>query len=614
MSGQEGNYVDMFGALSLGDDNHQDQDGIDIMSMHITPQETQELEKFFEECPNPSEEQKAELGERLNMEIEEVECWLLQAKVKEETYRESVTLNKEKERLIAEHKRLKDLMKLPLPCKICRGPAKVAMAAQQQLVEEKPEFSMSDLAIKAMEELVMLGEVDSPLWRKDSTKSKTETLNFEEYTSFFKNNGLVEPSGYVAEASREMGLVPMNSLDLVQTFMNMEKWGNVFASKVNVVAPTDALIPFDDENSLQMIQATYHVISPVVPNRQVEFLRYCKNIKKGLWVVVDVTPIEQNPNSSYVDISYRRLPSGLIIEEVDNGFSKVTWIEQAEYYENFIHQLFMVSMGLGAKSWFAILQRYCEALSTISSINDAKVYEGMCSKGATEMLKLGQRVTHNYYASINGYPYRLWGTIPVVNDRKDIRMVINMNVPGMFDGVFLSASTSVWFEANQQKMFDYLNNQSFRNQWDDGFFFENATSIEEKFKIQKSTSHGNYVSLLQATDEDGMAVLQEAWSDESGAFLVYAQVGKNDMENIMEGKEDSDSVKILASGFSILPFGKNKGDDSDVGGGCLVTLGIQILFGDDPNDDKLGPNFATKAEEIVMGIMGKIKAGLNEET
>jgi len=60
--------------------------------------------------------------------------------------------------------------------------------------------------------------------------------------------------------------------------------------------------------------------------------------------------------------------------------SQVTWIEQAEYNESHIHQLYQpligYGIGLGAKRWLATLQRHCESLSTLSSTNLTEISPG----------------------------------------------------------------------------------------------------------------------------------------------------------------------------------------------------------------------------------------------
>ena len=45
----------------------------------------------------------------------------------------------------------------------------------------------------------------------------------------------------------------------------------------------------DDSFCLGQMQAEFQVMSPLVPIRQVKFLRYCKQYGDGLWAVVDIS-------------------------------------------------------------------------------------------------------------------------------------------------------------------------------------------------------------------------------------------------------------------------------------------------------------------------------------
>ncbi|CAF2149855.1 homeobox-leucine zipper protein HDG6-like isoform X4 [Brassica napus] len=466
--------------------------------------------------------------------------------------------------------------------------------------------SLLELADIAMNELIMLGEVNSPSWIIDST-SKRVTLDYQEYKSFFKN-GFEKPPGYVIEASRETGTVHMECLPLVKTFTT-DNWINVFAPIVPVTSIHN-LIPKDSgglrSGSLRLITAEFQVISPLVPKRQVKFLRYCKMLREGFWVVVDFTPRQENMNFSSDDGSYR-LPSGVIIEDCGNGYSEVKWIEQIEYDENLIPQLpeLLISsrIGLGAKRWFTTLQRHCENISTLASINLDEIYPGLSSKVATEIVKLAQRMTINYYLCITASPASIWKSNDSESARQDIRVMIRKNNVGEHTRIVLSAATSLWLPVSKKTAFDFLINPSFRNQWDI-LAIDVTTSIEEKIKIQKSRFHRNEVSLLQI--EPGNSVLQETWNDASGALLVYAPV---DMEKIL-ASENSDSVQILPSGFSILPDGGGETDPNRSRVGCLLTLGYQMLHSVKPTED-VDQDFVKKVELLMDRTMGKIKSALS---
>lgn len=67
------------------------------------------------------------------------------------------------------------------------------------------------------------------------------------------------------------------------------------------------------------------LLSPLVPVRQVRILRFCKQHAEGVWAVVDVSvEIGHDPSNAQPFISCRRLPSGCIVQDMPNGYSKVS--------------------------------------------------------------------------------------------------------------------------------------------------------------------------------------------------------------------------------------------------------------------------------------------------
>ena len=79
---------------------------------------------------------------------------------------------------------------------------------------------------------------------------------------------------------------------------------------------------------LQM-RAELQVLSPLVPIREVTFLRFCKQHAEGLWAVVDVSVdgvLRPDGGASSATAGYmgcRLLPSGCVVEDMRNGYSKV---------------------------------------------------------------------------------------------------------------------------------------------------------------------------------------------------------------------------------------------------------------------------------------------------
>lgn len=84
---------------------------------------------------------------------------------------------------------------------------------------------------------------------------------------------------------------------------------------------------------LQM-HAELQVLSPLVSIREMVFLRFCKQHAEGLWAVVDVSVDgilrpdggnhAQNGGGASGYMGCRLLPTGCIVQDMNNGYSKVT--------------------------------------------------------------------------------------------------------------------------------------------------------------------------------------------------------------------------------------------------------------------------------------------------
>lgn len=77
------------------------------------------------------------------------------------------------------------------------------------------------------------------------------------------------------------------------------------------------------------MQAKLQVLSPLVPIREVTFLRFCKQLGEGSWAVVDVSidglMMEQGlaVASTNANMKCRRLPSGCVVQDTPSGFCRV---------------------------------------------------------------------------------------------------------------------------------------------------------------------------------------------------------------------------------------------------------------------------------------------------
>ncbi|GER26426.1 homeobox-leucine zipper protein HDG1 [Striga asiatica] len=680
-----------------------------------TPQQIQELEALFKECPHPDEKQRLELSRRLCLETRQVKFWFqnrrTQMKTQIERHENSI-LRQENDKLRAENMSIKDAMRNPI-CTNCGGPAmigEISLEEQHLRIENArlkdeldrvcalagkflgrpisslgppipssslelsmlsstlplgPGLGPSDflgplppvmphhnqgknvvvgmnsierslerpmyleLALAAMDELVKMAQNDGPVWVA-GLEGGRDVLNREEYLRMFSPCIGMRPNGFVSEASRETGMVIINSLALVETLMDSNKWAEMFPCIIARTATTDVIsdgMGGTRNGALQLMHAELQVLSPLVPVREVNFLRFCKQHAEGVWAVVDVSidTIREASNGGPTFPSCRRLPSGCVVQDMPNGYSKVTWVEHSEYDESQVHHLYRSSiaagLGFGARRWVATLQRQCECLAILMSSVPSRDPSAITAGGRRSMLKLAQRMTNNFCAGVCASSVHDWNKLRAGNVGEDVRVMTRKSVddPGEPPGVVLSAATSVWLPVSPQRLFDFLRNEHLRSEWD---ILSNGGPMQEMAHIAKGQDQGNCVSLLRAggggmdSNQNSMLILQETCIDSSGSLVVYAPVDIPAMHVVMNGG-DSAYVALLPSGFSIAPDGPHEDEPSSDGGppqahkpiGSLLTVAFQILVNSLPTA-KLTVESVETVNNLISCTVQKIKAAL----
>ncbi|XP_068649700.1 homeobox-leucine zipper protein ANTHOCYANINLESS 2 [Aristolochia californica] len=688
-----------------------------------TPQQIQELESLFKECPHPDEKQRLELSRRLCLESRQVKFWFqnrrTQMKTQLERHENSI-LRQENDKLRAENMSIRDAMRNPI-CNNCGGPAmlgEVSLEEQHLRIENarlKDELdrvcalagkflgrpissltssvhpmpnsslelavgsngfgglnavssvltSVSDfpsavstslhavppsrpsnvmgyertmlleLALAAMDELVKMAQTGEPLWIP-SLEGGKETLNYEQYLQAFPRCIGTKPVGYVTEATKETGMVIINSLALVETLMDAGRWSEMFPCMIARTSTTDVIsngMGGTRNGALQLMHAELQVLSPLVPIREVNFLRFCKQHAEGVWAVVDVSidGVRENPGG-FPYMYCRRLPSGCVVQDMPNGYSKVTWVEHAEYDESSVHHLYRPllcsGMGFGAQRWVATLQRQCECLailmsSTVPTRGD-QTTAAITPSGRRSMLKLAQRMTDNFCAGVCASTVHKWNKICTGNVDEDVRVMTRKSVddPGEPPGVVLSAATSVWLPVSPQRLFDFLRDERLRSEWD---ILSNGGPMQEMAHIAKGQDQGNCVSLLRASalnaNQSSMLILQETCIDAAGSLVVYAPVDIPAMHVVMNGG-DSACVALLPSGFAIVPDGPgcrglHQSNSNNNGPprvrGSLLTVAFQILVNSLPTA-KLTIESVETVNNLISCTVQKIKAALQCES
>ncbi|CAL5381755.1 unnamed protein product [Camellia sinensis] len=686
-----------------------------------TPQQIQELEALFKECPHPDEKQRSELSKRLCLETRQVKFWFqnrrTQMKTQLERHENSI-LRQENDKLRAENMSIREAMRNPI-CTNCGGPAiigDISLEEQHLRIENArlkdeldrvcalagkflgrpistlaasmppglpnsslelgvgsngfgglgtvattlplgPDFGISsglpvvapprapaersiflELALAAMEELVKMAQTDEPLWFR-SFEGGREIMNHEEYLRTFTPCIGLKPNGFVTEASRETGMVIINSLALVETLMDSNRWAEMFPCMIARTTTTDVIsggMGGTRNGALQLMHAELQVLSPLVPVREVNFLRFCKQHAEGVWAVVDLSidHIRETSGAPPTFVSCRRLPSGCVVQDMPNGYSKVTWIEHAEYDERVIHHLYrpLISggMGFGAQRWVATLQRQCECLAILmSSSVPSRDHTAITASGRRSMLKLAQRMTDNFCAGVCASTVHKWNKLSASNVDEDVRVMTRKSVddPGEPPGIVLSAATSVWLPVSPQRLFDFLRDERLRSEWD---ILSNGGPMQEMAHIAKGQDHGNCVSLLRASamnaNQSSMLILQETCIDAAGSLVVYAPVDIPAMHVVMNGG-DSAYVALLPSGFAIVPDGPESrgpvgnGPANGASGGVpaqrvsgsLLTVAFQILVNSLPTA-KLTVESVETVNNLISCTVQKIKAALHCES
>ncbi|KAM3369190.1 hypothetical protein ACQJBY_017227 [Aegilops geniculata] len=676
-----------------------------------TPQQIQELQALFEQCPHPDEKQRAALGKRVRLQPSQVKFWFQNRRTqlkRESLMHENQLLMVENGKLRAENLSLRVAMAHPV-CGGCGGPVPAMLEESPSLEEENlrvqnatlknelsrfcalasaflgrsisfaapqttpgspverigsvpattvanstvTEFTGSpssqtvgmaitpmakagidrsvflELATRAMDELVKMAQMDEPLWIPNVPLPGSlakETLNHEVYLRTFSPSTGVKPPGFVSEASRESGIVSSDgSVELVETLLDERRWSRFFSciiAESSIIEEISAGAAGNRDGALLLMQAKLQVLSPLVPIREVTFLRFCKKLGEGLWAVVDVSMdelvMEQGlaVASTTANMKCRRLPSGCVVQDTPDGFCKVKWVEHTVYDESSVHQLYRPllrsGLALGAGRWLATLQRQYDCLDVLMPKQDSS--DAML-EGSRSLLRLAERMMDNFCAGVSASSAE-WSKLDDVTGSigEDVRIMARRSVdePGVPAGVVLCAATSVWMLVTPKRLFNFLCNERTRAEWD---ILSKGGPMQEVTKIYKGQQNGNAVSLLKATapntqQDSSILILQETCTDASGSMVVYTPVDIPAMRRVMGGEGDPASIMLLPSGFAILPGGSSmSGDDGHKTCGSLLTVAFQILGNRQPTG-KLTVESVQTVDSLISCTINRIKTAL----
>ncbi|KAL5225320.1 hypothetical protein ABZP36_011959 [Zizania latifolia] len=490
---------------------------------------------------------------------------------------------------------------------------------------------MAEMAARAMEELIQLAQAGDHVWAKSpgggvSGGDARETLNVDTYDNIFsKPGGSFRAPNINVEGSRVSGLVFMSAVALVDVFMDTNKWMELFPSIVSKAHTIDVLVNGmgGRSESLILMYEELHIMTPVVPIREFSFLRYCRQINQGLWAIADVSVDLQRDAHFGAPPRGRRLPSGCLIADMANGYSKVTWVEHMEMEEknpiNLLYRdLVLSGAAFGAHRWLGALQRACERYASLVALGVPHHIAGVSPEGKRSMMKLSQRMVNSFCGSLGASQMHQWTTLSVTNEVSvHVTMHRSTTDPGQPNGVVLSAATSIWLPVPCDHVFAFVRDENTRSQWD---VLSHGNQVQEVSRIPNGSNPGNCISLLRGLNasQNSMLIVQESCTDASGSMVVYSPIDIPAANVVMSG-EDPSSIPLLPSGFTILPDGRPGSAGAGAGassssaasrGGSVVTVAFQILVSSLPSS-KLNAESVATVNGLITTTVGQIKAALN---
>ncbi|TYK08556.1 multicellular trichome development class IV homeodomain-leucine zipper transcription factor [Cucumis melo var. makuwa] len=624
----------------------------DTMTAEVSSENSGAVVRLFKESPHPDEKQRQQLSKRLGLSPRQA--------IQER--HENTLLKAEMEKLREENKAMREISKKKIGCPNCgtadatqddivfttteqlriknaklkaeveklraalgKYPQAAASPSTYSSGNEQETTNRSCLDFytgifgleksrimekvdEAVEELKTMAGAGDPLWVR-SVETGREILNYDEYLKTFRfNNNNSNTRNCLKthiEASRETALVFMEPSRLVQSFMDENQWKEMFPFMISKAATVDVICNGEAANwnngAVQLMFAEVQMLTPLVPTREMYFIRHCKQLDAEQWAIVDVSI--ENVEDNNIDASlvkYRKRPSGCIIKDESNGHCKVTMVEHLECEKNKVHNLYrsIVNSGIafGARHWMATLQLQCERFAFFMATNiPMKDSTGVSTlAGRKSTLKLAQRMSCSFSQAVAASSYQTWTKV-VGKTGEDIRVSSRKNLsdPGEPIGVILCAVSSLWLPLSPHLLFDFFRDESRRSQWDAMFGGDKAKTIAN---LAKGQDRGNSVTIQtigsKENNNNNMWILQDSSTNSSESMVVYSGVDVTSMQSVMSGC-DSGSVTILPSGFSILPDGADsrppllitrRKDDktSDTHGGALLTAAVQILTDTSP--------------------------------
>ncbi|KAH0684640.1 hypothetical protein KY290_021184 [Solanum tuberosum] len=359
------------------------------------------------------------------------------------------------------------------------------------------------IVIAALNEMAALLQFDISI-SFESSIGNACLFHREDYEKIFSNPNQPGKSPTTRfESSKVSGVVPMNAIELIQNFLDPIKWMNMFPTIVTKARTIEVLDSGDLGGSIQLMYEKLHILSPLVEARDYYFVRCFRKLDEATWIMVDVSYDLIKDIQSSVPSHAWKFPSGCAIQDLDDGESRVTWIEHVQVDEKIsVHHMFLpllvVRQTYGAKRWIVTLQRMCERYNVEVGatclprhdlkevLNDPEGFENVMQislrmvKRFCEILSMTEKLDFPTSSQFKS------------EDRVSIRK--NEEITQQ-KGFIVTAATSLWLPLSCRNVFNFLKDNKSRGQWD---VLAGGNIVTELARIKTGCVRGNNITIIQA--------------------------------------------------------------------------------------------------------------------
>ncbi|CAL0301021.1 unnamed protein product [Lupinus luteus] len=503
-------------------------------------------------------------------------------------------------------------------------PQNLGLSSDENII---PKAQMIGAAIAAKDELLRLLTTNEPLWIKSRADNQTLILHRRSYERIFPRVPLIESSKTREESSKGSRIVNISPMRLVDMFMDPGIWRHLFStiiSKAHTIQEVGMGTLENRSGAILLMHADMHVLSPLVPSREFNFLRYCEQITDSVWVITDVS-IDYLKEKTLTPHSWK-LPSGCLIKAMLNGFTEVTWVEHVELDDNIqTYSLYkdVVSTGIayGAQRWLSELSRMSERLSSFVPnyipSNDTGAVIG-AAEGRKGMIKLCHRMLKSFCEMLN-MSKRGLQQVMTRKTKEGVWICMNqMNIEsGQGNRRSLVTAASFWLPNPLNDVLNFFIDADKRAQWD--FYWRESNPPIEISRICNRQHSANFISLFQekipaANPSERVIIIQENFVNHLGSYIVYAPIKVGELGVTLRG-HDLSMVSLLPSGITITEAvstanvsaageassSRNHGRTR----GSLVTIALQIQI-----SDYINSGFMETANSLLNLTVQRIKDGL----